>query len=254
MELRDRIIQYAYVYEGDWNHISEAIQKQMVFEEKRISEKCITVLDKEYPDALRALRYPPWVLFYEGDLSLLKRPMMTIIGSRELSEQGKRNTILAASILKEKYVIVSGLAKGADAAAHQTALQGGKTIAVVGCGIPQRYPACNQQLYQEIAKKGLILSEYPAYVHPKKHHFPWRNRILAALGESCIVTQATIRSGTLLTVNEAISLSKDIWCFPYLYSDEAGKGCDRLIEQGAGILYEEEQLRLFTPKKTLSRE
>jgi len=254
MKIRNRIIQYAYVYEGDWNRISEAIQRQLIFEEKNITEKCITILDEEYPDALRRLRYPPWVLFYEGDLSLLKRPMMTIVGSRELCEEGKQNTILAASILKEKYVIVSGLAKGADAVAHETALHGGNTIAVVGCGILQRYPSCNQQLYQEIAQKGLIISEYPECVHPRKHYFPWRNRILAALGEACIVTQATVHSGTLLTVNEAISLSKDIWCFPYLYSDEAGKGCNRLIEQGAGILYEEAQLRVLTPKKTVWKE
>jgi DNA processing protein len=254
MEIRERIAQYAYAYEGDWNQISRAIQKNLVLSSRQIKENYITFFDEAYPEQLRQLRYPPWILFYEGDLSLLKQPMMTIVGSRELNEYGKKNTEAAVSILKDSYVIVSGLAKGADACAHEAALKGGKTIGVIGCGLGRVYPACNRQLYQKIRQNGLILSEYPYFTGPQKYHFPWRNRILAALGEACIVTQAAVNSGTMLTVNEAISLSKDIWCFPYPFLEESGKGCNRLIEQGAGILYEEEQLLDFSPKKAFQRE
>lgn len=245
MEIREIIAEYAYTYHGDWNQIADALKKNRTVEHHHIRESYITWMDDAYPSCLRTLRYPPWILFYQGDLSLLGRRMITIVGSRQLSETGLRYTRLAADILKEKYVIVSGLAIGADAAAHTSALQGGRTIAVIGCGIAQCYPAGNRFLYHEIAQKGLILSEYPSFVAPEKKHFPWRNRILAALGEACIVTQATLHSGTMITVNEALALSKDIWCFPYPYNEETGKGCDRLIAQGAGILYEEEQLRDF---------
>jgi DNA processing protein len=254
MKERERIANYAYAFQGDWDRIAKAIQQDRDVREYPIQEKYITFLDEAYPQQLRALRYPPWILFYQGDLSLLQRPMMTVVGSRQLSAYGEENTRKAVALLKEKYVIVSGLDKGADAAAHKTALQGGHTIAVVGCGIAQQYPSCNRLLYQRIGEHDLILSEYPGFVSPEKRYFPWRNRILAALGESCIVTQATLRSGTMLTVNEAISLSKDIWCFPYPFESEEGKGCNRLIEQGAGILYEEEQILDFVQNRCVRKE
>ena len=254
MEIREIIAEYAYLYQGDWNQIADALKKNLAVREKKIKEPYITIFDQAYPDALRKLRYPPWILFYRGNLELLKQPMMTIVGSRELTSYGKDNTQLAAEILSKRYVIVSGLAKGADAAAHETALHGGNTIAVIGCGIEQCYPSCNRSLYHEIAARGLILSEYPSDVGPRKHHFPWRNRILAALGEACIVTQATLHSGTMITVNEALSLTKDIWCFPYPFGEEAGKGCDLLIAQGAEILYDSVQIEDFVPKNGQSGE
>jgi DNA protecting protein DprA len=254
MEIREIIAEYAYFYQGDWNQIADALKKNLAVREKKIKEPYITIFDQAYPDALRKLRYPPWILFYRGNLELLQKPMMTIVGSRELTSYGKENTKLAAEILSKRYVIVSGLAKGADAAAHETALHGGNTIAVIGCGIEQCYPSCNRSLYHEIAGRGLILSEYPSNVGPRKHHFPWRNRILAALGEACIVTQATLHSGTMITVNEALSLSKDIWCFPYPFGEEAGKGCDLLIAQGAGILFDSVQIEDFVPKNGQSGE
>jgi DNA processing protein len=251
MEIREKIAQYACSCKGDWNLIAEALRKESVPSGQPIHEKYITIVDEQYPPQLKKLRYPPWVLFYQGDLRLLQKPMITIVGSRQLSEYGQRNTAAAADILKERFVIVSGLAKGADAKAHTCAMKHGHTIAVIGCGIPQCYPACNRELYQKIAETDLILSEYPYDARPERHHFPWRNRILAALGEACIVSEATMHSGTMLTVNEAISLSKDVWCFPYPFGDISGAGCNLLISQGAGILYEEDQLREMMPKKTV---
>lgn len=250
MEISEQLARYAYEYDGDWNQIAKAIKEHRILSPRTITEKYMTRFDDGYPQQLKMLRYPPWVLFYQGNLSLLHQPMMTIVGSRDLTPYGEKNTMMAADILKKKYVIVSGLAKGADAAAHQAALHGGHTIAVIGCGTSYHYPLCNHDLYCQIAEKGLILSEYPAFVGPRRHHFPWRNRMLAALGEACIVTQASMHSGTMLTVNEALSLAKDVWCFPYPYEEEAGMGCNCLIEQGAGILYQPQQLQDFIYKKS----
>ena len=207
-------------------------------------ENYITIADEEYPECLRKLRFPPWVLFYQGDISLLKQPMIAIVGSRDLCEYGRQMSEMTASILQEKYVIVSGLARGVDAVVAQTTLAlGGKTIAVIGSGLGTHYPYENENLYQKIGEKGLILSEYPFPTGVRKHHFPWRNRILAGLGESLIVTQAQEHSGTMITVNEALNLSKDVYCIPYPMDDIHGSGCNRLIEEGAGIIYSRTQLK-----------
>ena len=207
-------------------------------------ENYITIADEEYPECLRKLRFPPWVLFYQGDISLLKQPMITIVGSRDLCEYGRQMSEMTASILQEKYVIVSGLARGVDAVVAETTLAlGGKTIAVIGSGLGTHYPYENENLYQKIGEKGLILSEYPFPTGVRKHHFPWRNRILAGLGESLIVTQAQEHSGTMITVNEALNLSKDVYCIPYPMDDIHGSGCNRLIEEGAGIIYSRTQLK-----------
>ena len=168
---------------------------------------------------------------------------MTIVGSRELSDYGRSVTELASSILCRKYVIVSGLAKGADAFAHRTAIScGAKTIGVIASGLKIQYPSCNIDLYKKMQQEHLILSEYPYDTGIQKHHFAWRNRILAALGEACIVTSAKVKSGTMLTVNEAINLSKDVWCFPYPFESEEGKGCNKLVQEGAFLLYDTKQL------------
>ena len=133
----------------------------------------------------------------------------------------------------DKYTIVSGLAKGIDSIAHYNAK---KTIAVIGNGLNVYYPYENRQLYELLFDKQLVLSEYPLDVVPLKRHFPFRNRIIAALGQAVIVTQAKEKSGTMLTVNEAINLNRDVYCIPYSYDDESGIGCNLLIQQGANMI------------------
>lgn len=244
MNQRDKIIQLSIQNQGEWIKITKAIQQNQPIQYlHKPHTPCITILDTEYPNVLKQLRYPPWVLFYEGDITLLKKKCMTIVGSRELSQYGIHCTNSIASILSQRYVIVSGLAKGADACAHASAINSfGKTIGVIGSGLNIEYPKCNASLYQEMKRNHLILSEYPFDVPIQKHHFVWRNRILAALGEKCIVTSAKKRSGTMLTVNEAITLGKEVWCVPYEMNHIEGEGCNLLIEQGAQILYDNKQL------------
>lgn len=249
MNKREILACYAYMYEGEWGSIAKAIKNHTEPEEPYLKkEPYITIYDEAYPPALRALRFPPWVLFYRGDLTLLEQPCLTIVGARDLSNYGQLVTELAAEILSERYVLVSGLARGADGIVHRTAIgKGRKTIGVIGCGLNIYYPYQNEYLYHIMERDHLVLSEYPESAMPLKHHFPWRNRILAALGKGLVVTQAKCKSGTMCTVNEALSLGKEVWAFPYLFSDENGEGCNQLISQGANILYNLEQLREMNP-------
>lgn len=229
-------------YNGNWNRIAKAIANQEAIQSER-NVRAITIIDSEYPDSLRALRYPPWCLFYQGDISLLQKQCMSIVGSRQINLYGKCVTQMSAKILSKKYVIVSGLAKGADTIAHQITIdQKGKTIGVIASGLSIHYPYCNEMLYQTMFLNHLVISEYPFYVGIQKHHFAWRNRIIAALGKSCIVTSAQKKSGTMLTVNEAIALGKDVYCFPYPIDEKQGEGCNALIQDGAYIVYDYKQL------------
>ncbi len=247
MEKREQLALYSCMYKGSWNLIAAAIKNELPARETEIRDRYITIFDEEYPPLLKQLRFPPWVLFYRGDLSLLKEKPVTIVGSRRISEYGQKVTETVAAVLAETHVLVSGLAKGADGIVHRTALERGKkTIGVIGSGLDRRYPAANADLYKRMEKDGLILSEFPAGAEIRKENFPWRNRILAALSPRIIVTQAALRSGTMHTVNEALQLDREIWCVPYPFADAAGAGCDLMIQQGANILYDPEQLVDFS--------
>ena len=217
MTEREKLAAYAWMFSGDWTRIAEAEKNHLVPDAVRITEQYITCLDEDYPRQFCALRYPPWVIFYRGDLSLLKRRMISIVGSRDLQPYGAYGTRWCADLLKQEFVLVSGLAKGADGLVHRRALEGGKTIGIIGSGFSRRYPYCNKDLYQTME--------------------------IAALGEALIVTQARIRSGTMLTVNEAASLAKDIYVLPWQIHDPWGEGCSKLISEGAMILWQEEQLK-----------
>lgn len=243
MNEREKLAAYAYMFDGDWARIADAEKNHLTPDPITIKENYITCLDEDYPGQLRGLRYPPWVVFYRGDISLLKRRMISIIGSRDLQPYGAACTRWCADLLKKDFVLVSGLARGADGLVHRCALDGGATIGIIGSGFSRIYPSCNMDLYYRMERDHLILSEYPYHTGIRKHHFPWRNRLIAALGEALIVTQAEIRSGTMLTVNEAAALSRDIYAVPWPLFDSYGAGCNRLIAEGAMILHEEGQLK-----------
>ncbi|NBK97537.1 MAG: DNA-protecting protein DprA [Erysipelotrichia bacterium] len=242
--MRERILYYALKYDGDFRKISNALLHDEPFKKCQYEGHFITLVDQCYPRCLLQLRFKPWILFYEGDLSLLEKEMIAVVGSRNASEYGKACTYELIHYMKERYGVVSGLAKGIDGYAHQLALlEKRSTIAVVGCGIDVAYPKENEALYKQIAKEGLIISEYPNGSKPYAHHFPWRNRIIAALGKALVVIEAKKRSGTLISVNEALELGKDIYCFPHHYFDENGQGCNSLILQGCAILSGREDIQ-----------
>ncbi|MDO4377672.1 MAG: DNA-processing protein DprA [Erysipelotrichia bacterium] len=230
--MRNYLIQLAIKYRGDYFQIKKAIERKEVIRENIALQEAITILDDDYPPELLELKEPPFVLFYCGNKQLLQGDKISVVGSREITDYGKRMTEHVVGMLS-KYTIISGLAKGIDSIAHYNAK---KTIAVIGNGLNVYYPYENRQLYEMLFEKQLVLSEYPLDVTPLKRHFPFRNRIIAALGQAVIVTQAKEKSGTMLTVNEAINLNREVYCIPYSYDDESGIGCNLLIQQGANMI------------------
>lgn len=239
--MREQILAYALKYQGEYGKIKKAIENHEKYNEVHYDGNYITILDEGYPKVLFDLEQPPFILFYRGDLSLLNLGSLGVVGSRLCSSYGIEmcERIVAKS---SSPCIVSGLAKGIDAYAHQFALFHHKhTIAVIGCGLDVTYPKENESLYQKLNNE-LILSEYPNGTPPLAYHFPWRNRLLAALSECVVVVEASVRSGTMLTVNEALNLNRDVFVVPYRYDDINGKGCNLLIQQGANILINEEDI------------
>ncbi len=239
--MREQILSYALQYQGEWQRIADAIANQEPYISRSYHGNYVTIVEEAYPKRLRSLRYPPWILFYEGNYQLLEEKGVALIGSRIHHPYGERMCKHVCTILKPHCAIVSGLAKGIDAIAHREAMDH-QTIAVIGCGLDVHYPRENHALYEQMKQRQLIISEYPDGVKPLAHHFPWRNRLIAALSQAVVVIQAKKRSGTLLTVNEALSLNIPIYCIPYAFDDPNGEGCNLLISQGANILIDDQDI------------
>lgn len=244
MHYREQILCYALRYQGEWKRMQQAILKEEPWSIQHCAYAYITIVDKQYPCKLRKLQNPPWILFYQGDLSLCESLGVAIIGSRQASAYGISMCAYVTKKLMQRYVIISGLAKGIDGIAHKEALPQ-HTIAVIGCGLDIFYPKVNANLQQVLGKRQLLLSEYPPTTPPQAHHFPWRNRILAALSEAVIVIEAGMHSGTMLTVNEALLLDIPIYCIPHPFDVETGRGGNFLISQGANILVDEQDIRMI---------
>lgn len=206
---------------------------------------CITIFDETYPTRLRSIYDPPLVLYAQGDVSLLNQmKMIAIIGTRNPSaeSQAKINRFVNP-LVKEDWTIVSGLAYGIDSQAHeQTLRENGKTIAVLGSGFHHVYPKRHLSLYREISKEGLVLSEYPPNIRPQKYHFPERNRIISGLSEAVLVIEATEKSGTLITVDQALEQGKEIYVVPGSLLYPQTIGCHRLIQQGAKLVIEADDI------------
>lgn len=238
MTNKEKLISLSIKYKGDYFKILNAIKQN---EEVDIV-KCnnvITIFDDEYPEELKDLKYPPFVLFYKGNLNLLKEDKIAIVGSRIPTSYSIKATECLVLNNKDK-VIVSGLAKGIDAKAHEVAIN---SIGILGCGIDYVYPYENLSLFLKLENKGLILSEYPGRVKPLSYHFPFRNRIIAALSNCIYVMQSSEKSGTVTTINEALELQKDIKVLPFSIFDELGQYNNKLINDGA-LMIEQSELKL----------
>ena len=186
------------------------------FEIKRLQEqkiKVLTILDGAYPQRLKEIYLPPIVLFYRGNLSLINQRAVAIVGSRDHSKYAKDCIHeLIPTIINDGIVVVSGLARGVDTLAHEETLKtSGNTIAVIGSGLDVVYPPENANLYDMIAKRGLLLSEYPLESRPLKFHFPYRNRIIAGLSHGVCVIEAKEKSGSLITANLALSENREVF-------------------------------------------
>ncbi|MBP7670991.1 DNA-processing protein DprA [Candidatus Gracilibacteria bacterium] len=193
-------------------------------------EKFFNVTQKPLAD----IPDPPKKLFYQGDLDLIQLPAIAIVGTRHCSEYGEYVT---QSLIKDlaalNIAIVSGLARGIDSIAHRTALEYGlKTIAVLGSGLNNIYPPENKNLAAEIAKKGLILSEYPADTTALPRNFPARNRIVSGLSIITVVIEAPSKSGALITANCALEQGREVFVVPGDIDRENSLGCIELLQKG----------------------
>jgi DNA processing protein len=201
----------------------------------------ITFLDEEYPDILREIPDFPIILFYRGDIGLLKRELFSVVGTRSPSAYGKRVTReFADELSRAGFVIVSGMARGVDTIAHRTALSNGMpTIAVWGTGIDVVYPSENRDLASEIVKNGLIITEYRPKTPPVNYNFPHRNRIISGLSRSVLVTEAGEKSGSLITVNYAVDQGKNVYIVPgNIYSPES-QGANKFLKKFQGAIVTE---------------
>ena len=199
--------------------------------------------DEVYPARLGHLVDPPPVLFARGRLELLSRPAVTIVGSRRSTGYGRRSAeALAAQMALRGITVVSGLALGIDGASHRGALEaGGDTIAVLGSGVDLIQPASHRRLGERVAREGLLLSEFLPGEPARAHHFPRRNRILAALGGAVVVVEAAEKSGALITVEHALDLGRDVYAVPGALDAPQSRGCNLLIRQGAQVITSPEE-------------
>ncbi len=184
--------------------------------------------DSNYPKSLLDLKDPPKQLYVKGNLDLLNRPKIAIVGTRDCTRYGLTVAKdLASNCANAGLVVVSGLAEGIDAAAHQGAQ--GLTIAVLGNGLDVYYPVINKNLQDTIGENGLLISEYSPNFHGDKTTFPQRNRIVAALAQAVVAVEADLRSGTLITVRKAQELKRDIYAVPGNINCYASQGTNDLI-------------------------
>ncbi|WP_408063435.1 DNA-processing protein DprA [Ureibacillus sp. GCM10028918] len=216
------------------------------------SVRAIPFNSKFYPESLLDLIDPPTVLYAKGDISLLQEPRkIAIIGSRKATNYSSLALeYIVPPLVEQNVVIVSGLAKGADSLAHRATIQyGGKTIAVLGHGFSHLYPRENKELASEIEGNHLLLSEYPPYVGVQKWQFPMRNRIISGISNAIVVTEASLKSGTLITTEHALEHGKDIFVVPGPILKEQSKGTNSLLREGAIPIWDGyqiiEELKLF---------
>ena len=200
----------------------------------------ITLADDDYPPLLKQLVDPPLALFYRGNLALAQTPSVAMVGSRRASAYAiSAATHLARELVSAGVTIVSGLARGVDAASHQAALDAsGHTIAILGTGIDIVYPRSHRRLFQSIAEHGLILTEFPPGTPPFRYNFPVRNRIISGITLGTVIVEATGRSGSLITARMAAEQNREVFAVPGPIFSPGSEGTHRLIQYGAKLVHE----------------
>ena len=198
----------------------------------------VTLADPGYPRLLLEIADPSPVLYCRGRIELLNRPALAMVGSRNATAQGASNAEqFARAFSAAGLTIVSGLAQGIDAAAHRGGLAAeGSTIAVLGTGIDIAYPSANAALAAEIAERGLLVSEYPLGTKALSHNFPRRNRLISGLAQGCLIVEAALASGSLITARAAAEQGREVFALPGSIQSPLSKGCHALIKSGAKLV------------------
>ncbi len=243
----------AFAQIGSWQDIPELAKDfSALFEAKkevdlnRVYEdflasgaKILTIEDNNYPELLREIYDPPYLLFYLGDLPLADQLYIAVIGARNATAYGKQvANNMAAGLASQGAWVVSGLARGIDAAAHKGAMTTGKTLAVLATGIDVVYPRENKELFEQVVKNGAVISEMPIGTKPLAYHFPLRNRIISGLCKGLVVVEATKKSGTKHTVDHALEQGRDIFAVPGPVFSPLSQGTHSLIRQQCAKLVE----------------
>lgn len=201
---------------------------------QRCGAEVVTLADPQYPGLLREIADPPLALYVRGRLP--EAPCVAVVGTRNPSSDGEYVAgRMAAELAAAGVCVVSGLARGIDAAAHRGALKaGGPTVAVLGCGVDVPYPTGHQDLADQLASQGALVSEYPPGTPPAKHHFPLRNRIISGLARAVVVVEATLHSGALITADLALEQGREVFAVPGSVLNPRSAGPHRLLREGAG--------------------
>jgi DNA processing protein len=226
---------------------SQAAQVKQALQNPRIRhgvdtwrERVLTLADAVYPAALKSIIDPPLTLWTSGETSLFAKPALAIVGSRRASPYAINVArSLAARLTDAGFGIISGLARGVDAAAHEAALDaGGSTIAVLGTGIDLCYPPANRRLLERIAAEGLLVTEFAPSTPPRKSNFPIRNRVISGLSAGVIIVEATGRSGSLITARMAAEQGREVFAVPGSIFSTGTEGTHRLIQYGAKLVHD----------------
>ncbi len=198
----------------------------------------ITLGDPDYPQLLLNISDPPLLLYVKGRLDLLNARALAIVGSRHATPQGISNAENFASALSHAGMsIISGMAHGIDAAAHRGGLLGqGSSIAVVGTGLDKVYPAANRELAHQLASQGVLISEFPLGTPPLGSNFPRRNRLISGMSVGCLVVEASLQSGSLITARLAMEQGREVFAIPGSIHSPQSRGCHKLIKQGAKLV------------------
>lgn len=198
----------------------------------------VTLADADYPQSLLEMPDPPPLFYLKGRRELLNQPAFAIVGSRNATPQGEANAESFARHLSQSGLcVVSGLALGIDGAAHRGALQGyGSSIAVVGTGLDIVYPSRHRDLAHDLAQNGALISEFPIGTPSRAQNFPRRNRIISGLSLGCLVVEAALQSGSLITARLAAEQGRDVFAIPGSIHSPLSKGCHLLIKQGAKLV------------------
>jgi len=200
----------------------------------RLGARALLPTDAEFPPLLAEIADPPAALFVWGDPALLVRPAAAIVGSRDHTPYGASATRLLASGVARAAVVVSGMARGLDAIAHEATLEaGGATVGVLGNGFGVIYPAANRALYERVSREGCLVSELPPGERPRVSTFPRRNRIIAGLAGVTVVVEAAVNSGALITADCALEEGRSVLAVPGPITSSTSEGCNKLIQQGA---------------------
>ena len=230
----------------------EIFPKNLAVEEIKTAEKenihLISFRDKEYPLNLKQLNDAPPILYAKGEISLLQHPVsLAVVGSRNASVSGRKiASRISYDLTNADVLIISGMARGIDSAAHKGALyaknQCGPTIAVLGTGVDVCYPEENQELYEQIASQGLLISEFALSTKANISNFPRRNRIVSALSCGVLVVEASLNSGSLITARLGLEQGKDIFAVPDSPIENKSAGCNKLIKEGALLVESAEDI------------